>query len=100
MMKLFNETGITTEAGYSYFYTNMIKVFGPEFEAGTMTLDPSDRVGSARARIKDLMERLETLTWSRSIDFIRNLFTFVDNHDKPRLLHGFALDMEFITFVV
>lgn len=94
MMKLFNETGITTEAGYSYFYTNMIKVFGPEFEAGTMTLDPNDRVGSARARIKDLMERLETLTWSRSIDFIRNLFTFVDNHDKPRLLHGFALDME------
>ena len=87
MMKLFNETGITTEAAYSYFFTDLIKVFGPEFENGTLTPD-------GISRLKALLGRLEVLTKTRSIDFIRNAFTFVGNHDKPRLLHGFALDME------
>lgn len=96
MMKLFNETGITSEAAYSYFFTDLMKVFGPEFENGTMTStsDPAKLKEVAIKRLSDMMDRLKELTTTRSIDFIRNAFTFVGNHDKPRLLHGFALDME------
>ena len=96
MMKLFNETGITSEAAYSYFFTDMIKVFGPEFENGTMTStsNPAELERVAAERLKAMVNRLRVLTTTRSIDFIRNAFTFVGNHDKPRLLHGFALDME------
>ena len=43
----------------------------------------------------NFINRLRELTTTRSIDYIRNLYTFADNHDKPSVLHGMALDMQF-----
>ena len=86
MVKFFNDTGVTSEAGYSYFFTDLIKVFSAEYEYGSQENDP-------QKRIDGLMGRLQELTWSRSADYTRNLFNVVGNHDKPRILHGMALDM-------
>ena len=85
MAKFLNETGITSEAGYPYFFTDLIKTFSAEYEAGTFA-DPLHRH-------KGFMYRLHALLDSRGTDYIRNLFTFVGNHDKPRIVHGLALDM-------
>lgn len=85
MIKFFNETGITSEAGYSYFFTDLMQVFGPEFERGT--------INNNDWRPQGFIGKIYELISTRGIDFIRNLYTFVGNHDKPRILHGLALDM-------
>ena len=85
MIKFFNETGITSEAGYSYFFTDLMMIFGPEFEGGSV--DTGDwRPNRIVGKINELMN-------TRGVDYVRNLFTFVGNHDKPRILQGLALDM-------
>ena len=84
MAKLFNETGITSEAGYSYFYTDLLKIFAPEFETGTSISPEHD----------SFKNRFDLLLQTRSVDYLRNLYTFLGNHDKPRLMHGLALDMK------
>ncbi len=83
MAKFFNETGITTEAGYSYFFTNLLTSFAPAFDDGTSISETHD----------GFKQRLDLLMQTRSADYIRNLWTFMDNHDKPRMIHGLALDM-------
>lgn len=91
MTKLFNETGITTEAAYSYFFTEMLNVFARNFENGGLN---SKWVGSYNYLSHDsIKEKIELLLATRSPDFLRNLYIFAGNHDKPRLIHGIALDM-------
>lgn len=87
VLKLFNETGITTEAGYEYFFSTVMELFGANFETGKIENNNSSRCNA-------VIKSLEKLVNTRSADYIRNLLTFVDNHDKPRMLHGFALDMQ------
>ena len=85
MLKFFNETGITSEAGYSYFFTDLLKVFGPSLEDGS--------INKEAWRANGFIGKIHELVNTRGIDFTRNLFTFAGNHDKPRVLHGLALDM-------
>ena len=91
MTKLFNETGITTEAGYSYFFTDMLNIFAKEFEAGSVKGTGINGIGYNRQDM--LKEKIELLMATRSPDFLRNMYIFAGNHDKPRLIHGMALDM-------
>lgn len=84
MAKFFNETGITSEAGYSYFFTNLLNVFSGDFETG----------GGESATKDSFKNRLDLLLQTRSADYLRNLYTFMGNHDKPRMIHGLALDMK------
>lgn len=80
MMKFFAETGVTSEAAYSYFFTDMLKAFSVNFEDGL-------------SRGTNLAQKFNELRNDRSVDYVRNLYTFAGNHDKPRLLHGLSLDM-------
>lgn len=86
MLKFFNETGITSEAAYSYFFTDVLKVFGQDFSDGSV-------YGNTEYRCTKFVKNLQDLIKIRGIDYIKNLFTFVGNHDKPRIIHGLALDM-------
>lgn len=81
MAQFYLNTGVTSEAGYSYTFTNLLKVFSADFENG--------RTGSMQKFMEDFYDLLNT----RSSDYIRNLWTFADNHDKPSVMHGMALDM-------
>ncbi len=87
ILKFFNETGITSEAAYDYFFTNVIKTFGAGFE-------DANTIDDVKSRCNLAIDSLKKLVNTRNADYIRNLLTFVDNHDKPRVLHGFALDMK------
>lgn len=81
--KFFNETGITSEAGYSYFFTDLLTNFAPSFDTG-------DGIGPNHDKFK---ARFDLLMQTRSVDYLRNFYTFMGNHDKPRLIHGLAVDM-------
>lgn len=83
--QFFNETGITSEASYSYTFTDLLKVFSAEFEYGSR-IKEEDRIGNFKGRMYDLLQ-------NQGLDYIRNLWTFADNHDKPSVLHGMALNM-------
>ena len=37
--------------------------------------------------------RFDLLMQTRSVDYLRNFYTFMGNHDKPRMIHGLAVDM-------
>ena len=84
LAKFFNETGITSEAAYSYFFTDLLTSFSRDFERGT-------NLSSTHNAYKN---RLMLLLQTRNPDYLRNLYTFMGNHDKLRTAHGLALDME------
>ena len=83
MAKFFNETGITSEAAYSYFFTELLVNFSKEFERGEWGCDTHDAFKS----------KYDLLINTRSADYLRNLYTFIGNHDKTRTIHGLAIDM-------
>lgn len=82
-VKFFNETGVTSEAGYSYFFTDLLTNFAHSFDEGA--------IDGTHDRFRN---RFDLLLQTRSVDYLRNLYTFMGNHDKPRMIHGLALDME------
>ena len=84
MTKFFNETGITSEAAYSYFFTELLTSFSRDFETGERMCDTHD----------DFKLKYELLMNTRNADYLKNLLTFVGNHDKARSIHGLALDMQ------
>ena len=83
MTKFFNETGITSEAAYSYFFTELLTSFSKDFEEGVKMCDSHD----------GFKKKYDLLINSRSTDYLRNLYTFIGNHDKTRTIHGLAIDM-------
>ena len=90
LTKFFNETGITSEAAYSYFFTDVQKVFACDFTDGSTIDVDNERCNKFMVNLRDLIN-------TRGVDYVRNLYTFVGNHDKPRILHGMALDMKLFT---
>ncbi len=82
--KFFEETGITSEAGYAYTFTDLLHVFSADGENGNIV---ENGLELYKQRIQKLIE-------NNSLDYIRNLLTFADNQDKPSILHVMALDME------
>lgn len=82
MRQFWMKSGVTTEANYSHFYSSVFSSFTKDFESGEFSYD-----------ISEVIKKLREIVTTRGIDNIRNLFTFVGNHDKPRVLHYTALDM-------
>lgn len=82
--KFFTETGITSEAAYSYLFTNLLVNFSGEFESG--------KYGGGEKH-DDFKRRIDYLMQTRSADYMRNLYTFIGNHDKTRTIQGLATDM-------
>ena len=82
-VQLFNATGITTGAGYPHFFSNLLNAFSRDFVSG--------KIEGGYWNIKNALEELIV---QHDPDYIRNLFSFVGNQDKPRILHDIALDMQ------
>lgn len=82
--RFFEETGITSEAAYSYTFTDLLHVFSADGEYGNTVKNP----------MESFKNRIESLLKSNNLDYIRNIWTFADNQDKPSVLHTMALDME------
>ena len=88
--KFQRETGMTSTANYSYFFTDVAKMFTKCFEDGSswednkylQTLLFEKMVGGGDPYFK-----------SGSLDSLMYSYTFIGNHDKPRALHCAAMDM-------
>lgn len=83
--KFFIETGITSEAAYSYLFTNLLINFSGEFESG------KHNGGEFH---DDFKRRVDYLMQTRDPNYMRNLYTFIGNHDKTRNIQGISTDME------
>lgn len=82
--KFLRETGITSIANYGYFFTDVPALFGKNIEKGEdWGITQYDKIYSL---MKDFLQ--SGPLWS-----IISSYTFADNHDKPRILHGLAMDM-------
>ena len=100
--KFIEQTGITSVANYNYFFSLLPQLFDTEnFENGGPTYYATG--GDTR----ELRKKLDTgwgsdfttstnpgFLFQSPADGVVNSYTFVGNHDKPRVLHCLALDME------
>ena len=97
--KFLQETGITAVANYNYFFSLLPELFAPNsFEHGAHSWM------SEQSKNFELRNKLD-LGWTHETecnpgflfqspeDGVVNSYTFMGNHDKPRVLHGLALDM-------
>ena len=89
VMKLHQEAGMTSIANYSYFFTDVANIFNKDITTGA-TIDQNTR----ERKIFDKMVGGDNYLNSAPLDSILYSYTFVGNHDKPRMLHCLSLDME------
>ena len=91
--KLLRESGLTALANYRYFFTNITKIFGKQFEKGG---------GMEFAVDEELPKQIHNIMIGKEDNYLKSSdlnsllysYTFISNHDKPRPLHCFAMDMD------
>ena len=74
--------GITSEAAYSYTFTD-----------GSETVAYNPENGGGGKGITVFAQKLKTLINHKPQDFTRLLYTFMDNHDKPSTLFNDAVNL-------
>ncbi len=94
--KFLQETGITAVANYNYFFSLL-----PDLYAPLLLEDFDDNNGwqANQEMNKNILKKLDE-GWGENPGFlfqspddgVNNSYTFVDNHDKPRILHLLSLD--------
>lgn len=95
VMKFLRETGITSTANYRYFFSDVAGIFGKSAEKGG---DSYEGLGTKMQYLmqdhidKDGKENTGFLHFG-PLSALSTSYTFVDNHDKPRVLHGLGMDM-------
>lgn len=91
--KFLNETGMTATANYSSFFTDVAMMFGKKFEydKDSMEYPVNDYF---QKRIFEKMVGGENYLRTSNLNSLMYSYTFIGNHDKPRALHCFALDMD------
>lgn len=88
--KFQRETGMTSTANYSYFFTDIAKMFTKCFEDGSSWEDSNYL---QRLLFEKMVGGNDPYFKSGSLDSLMYSYTFIGNHDKPRALHCAALDM-------
>ena len=87
--KFLRETGINSTANYTYLFNDLAKMFSKSAEDASYTDE-----NMITDRIMDiLIKRSEPFLKSGPLESILYSYTFVGNHDKPRILHCAAMDM-------
>ncbi len=91
--KFLNETGMTTVANYSYLFNGTIRMFGKMFEKD----HPNEMIYKAHELPSKVYEKLigeEDYLRTTNLQSLMYSYTFIGNHDKPRALHCFSMDMD------
>lgn len=91
--KFLNETGMTATANYNSFFTDTAMMFGKKFEFDNSLMDKIID-DTFHKQINDKMVGSSDYLRKTNLDSLLYSYTFVGNHDKPRTLHCFALDMQ------
>ena len=85
------ESGANSEANYDHFFTAGVKTFGKDFVKG---VDPNDCDNSTEEKRVGLLSGSLDKFAEMPMDYKRNAYTFGGNHDKPRMIECFSMDME------
>lgn len=95
--KFIERSGLNNTANYMFFYSMPKEIFAKSAEDGRL-VDYDNAVAIHDKLIKgwsdDGEQKCHGFLYQYPGDSIINSYTFVGNHDKPRSLHVFALDME------
>lgn len=88
---LLAESGMNSDANYTDFFTAGLNTFGKDFvkENG---FDSDNKNTTEDDRVQ-LLETALTNFADKSMDYKRNVYTFGGNHDKPRMVDCFGMDM-------
>lgn len=81
----FEKTGATTGSNYSYFYSPVPRAMGQSYENGD---------DSSYASFNAIKNSVGEFFRNSTFQNIAHAHNFVDNHDKPRALHGIVLDVK------
>ncbi len=92
--KLLNETGFTTTANYSYFSSDITKIFGKLFDFDGEN-SPEKGIDQGETILEKLVGADNFLN-SGSLESLLYTYTFAGNHDKARALDGYAMDMDMV----
>ncbi len=90
LSKFQRETGMTSTANYSHFFTALIKMFTKNFEDGSTY---GDNKYTQRVLFEQLVQGDGSFIKSGGLDSVIYSYTFIGNHDKPRALHCATMDM-------
>lgn len=90
--RFLNDTGMTSAANYSYFFNGIIMMYGKkfEYEKDNMAYNINDLPASIYNKLVGADDYLR----NSNLQSLLYSYTFIGNHDKPRALHCFALDMD------
>ncbi|MCD7780524.1 MAG: hypothetical protein LUH05_07635 [Candidatus Gastranaerophilales bacterium] len=96
--KFLQETGITSVANYNYFFSLLPDLYTTTYPSSGID-NPDCWMGKYSKNFK-LREKLDTgwkgnpgFLFQSPEDGVTNSYTFIGNHDKPRVSHLLALDM-------
>ncbi len=92
-LKFLQETGITTTANYTYFFSTLPKLVSAAIEDGGTPPDNFNSVGQLKKALVKGWNASAGFLFQLPLDGVLHSYTFVGNHDKPRILHCLALDM-------
>ena len=89
----------TTEAAYGYFFTDVMKIFTGE--SAKAALEGGYFGGSSYSGFRDSQNAInnqlkELFTKPYYLDYMRHLYTFGGNHDKPRLAYCMMIDQRLV----
>ncbi len=98
--KFIEQTGITSVANYNYFFSKLPSLFAP------VLFDFDENAWESRKEMnKELSEKMVKgwdvnpgFLFQSPADGVINSYTFVGNHDKPRVLHLLAVDQTYDKF--
>lgn len=90
--KFIEKSGLNNTANYMFFYSMLKNLFALSAETGRE--DNFNNIQEFKDKLtKGWGEKCHGFLFQYPDDSIANSYTFVGNHDKPRVLHIFALDM-------
>lgn len=92
--KLLTEAGFTTTVNYSYFSSDITKIFGKLFDYDGQS--SPDKGLDHDGTILDKLVGSDNYLNSAPLYSLLYSYTFAGNHDKCRILEGFAMDMDFV----
>lgn len=91
--KFIERSGLNNTANYMFFYSLLRDMFAADAEQG-YTLGEFNKINKLTEKlIQGWGTECHGFLYQYPNDSIANSYTFVGNHDKPRVLHVFALDM-------
>ncbi len=90
--KFLEETGITTTANYSFFFSLLPELYNNSIEKGDKVEEFGD-IERLKKKLDHGWDGNPGLSYNTPLDGIIHSYTFVGNHDKPRILHMLALNM-------